>query len=341
MTIVDESVTGTDVLIDLRATAALTRAVGRVAAAVAALAGGGAVLVCDNVDAPTRGEVVYAAARATTELTAFTVRHTSGFLQVALDAVRCRELGLVAQLGADTGEVFQCVTVDAKDGVGTGISAADRAVTARLLASVDSTAEMFTRPGHVVPLRAQMHLPARRYGVAESAVRLVVEAGFPAAAVMGTVEGLTDPTVVASGTELVEFADAHTLPVVGVSDLAVARPDQVPEGLSLHLSAGPGRLICIDGDDEDLGFVCLVIGDVTDRSAVPLKVIAAQRLLLETTGDESGPTILLGALGETPAKVAAHRVRLEVAIHHVGSAVHEVLRGIGAHSVWCRRLVSS
>ncbi|PND51829.1 MULTISPECIES: 3,4-dihydroxy-2-butanone-4-phosphate synthase [Rhodococcus] len=334
MTIVDEPhTTATEALVDLSPTGMHIHAIERVATAVAALARGGAILLCDDVDHPRRGDVVYSAARSSTELTAFAVRHTSGFLQVALEDTRCDQLGLVAQLGADDGAA-QCVTVDAKDEIGTGISAADRGVTARLLASPHATVDSFTRPGHVVPLRARLSAPVRRFGFAECAVRLAAEAGSAAAAVMGTVVGVTEPIDMATGDEIVEFARTHALPLVGVTDVTTtAHPDRPTPTVPLHLPAGTAQLVCADSTGDEDGFVCLVIGEVTDRSAVPLRVIAAPRLLLEAGRDGTAPQILLGAMGHSPAEVLTQRARLAHAVQDPGSHVHTVLRRTGALSV--------
>ena len=334
MTVLSVLDTGIRALVDLRATSAETRALDRAAVAVATVGHGGAVIMCDDADNPSRGDVVYAAEHASTELTATTIRHTSGFLHVALNATRCNELGLVTQRGADTAGSRQCVTVDAKDYVGTGISAADRATTARLLGSRHATADAFTRPGHVVPLRAHMNLPPRRYGFAEGAVRLSVEAGLSAAAVMSTVVGVKDPTIIAAGDELIEFAHSHALPLVSVGDLAAVHNEPHLETRSAHLSAGSVRLICIDGDDEDAGFACLAVGDIADRSAVPLRVIPTQQLLLNAVRDDSGPAILIGAHGDTPTDALANCARLEAAVQQPDSRVRDVVRSLGARSVW-------
>src|SRR5262245_15920097 len=95
----------------------------RVQAALLSLVAGGAIVLCDDVERPTRGELVFAAAQSTAALVAFAVRHGSGFLQVALPGPRCDQLGLIPQCGADRAGLQQCVTVDAKAAIGTGISA--------------------------------------------------------------------------------------------------------------------------------------------------------------------------------------------------------------------------
>lgn len=170
------------------------------------------------------GRSVYAAAAAQVGNTAFTIRHSSGFMQVALPARRCDELGLSAQCGADHGDLAQCVTVDAAEGIGTGISAADRATTARLLAAPASTREQFTRPGHLVPLRARPDLSPWDFGMAEAAVHLVSATGAPPAAVLADIVDPVDPRQMAHGQSLRTFAHTQGLPMIGLDDLAVCAP---------------------------------------------------------------------------------------------------------------------
>src|SRR5215475_10108178 len=103
--------------------------------AVADIAAGKAVVVIDDEDRENEGDLIFAAEKATPELVAFMVRYTSGYLCVPLDGTA------------------YTVTVDAKKGVGTGISASDRATTMRALADPGAVPDDFTKPGHVVPLR--------------------------------------------------------------------------------------------------------------------------------------------------------------------------------------------
>lgn len=125
--------------------------------AVADIAAGKAVVVIDDEDRENEGDLIFAAEMATPELVAFMVRYTSGYLCVPLDGDICDKLGLLPMyaVNQDKHGTAYTVTVDAKLGVGTGISASDRATTMRLLADPDSVADDFTKPGHVVPLRAK------------------------------------------------------------------------------------------------------------------------------------------------------------------------------------------
>lgn len=125
--------------------------------AIADIAAGKAVVVVDDEDRENEGDLIFAAEKATPELVAFMVRYTSGYLCVPLDGDTCDRLGLppMYSVNQDKHGTAYTVTVDAREGIGTGISASDRATTMRKLSDPESTANDFTRPGHVVPLRAK------------------------------------------------------------------------------------------------------------------------------------------------------------------------------------------
>jgi 3,4-dihydroxy-2-butanone 4-phosphate synthase len=195
-----------------------TRNGSQIKAAMDQLANGSAAILTDSPDDPTFGEIVFAASRITTAATAFAIRHTSGFLQVALAGERCDHLLLPGQTGTYPAS-RQCVTVDASFGIGTGISAADRALTIRLLAAQDSSPDSFTRPGHVVPIRADMHHGQTSYGTPEAAIQIAMAAGLAPAAVIATIVSSDRPAEIAAGTELRRFARTHGLPLVGIGDI--------------------------------------------------------------------------------------------------------------------------
>jgi 3,4-dihydroxy 2-butanone 4-phosphate synthase / GTP cyclohydrolase II len=129
--------------------------------------------------------LVLAADRAAATTVAFAVRHTSGFLCVALTDGRADELQLPAlpRVHAREGVPDYAVAIDAAAGISTGISASDRATTIRLLADSETLATDLTRPGHVVPVRTRAEGLLARTGAAEAALDLVRAAGCAPAAV--------------------------------------------------------------------------------------------------------------------------------------------------------------
>ncbi|OMQ14115.1 bifunctional 3,4-dihydroxy-2-butanone 4-phosphate synthase/GTP cyclohydrolase II, partial [Modestobacter sp. VKM Ac-2676] len=128
-----------------------------VEAAIAAVKSGRPVVVVDDEDRENEGDLIFAAELATPELVAFMVRYTSGYICVAVtegDADRL-DLPPMFRVNQDRRGTAYTVTVDAREGVTTGISAADRARTIQLLADAETNAADLARPGHIVPLRAR------------------------------------------------------------------------------------------------------------------------------------------------------------------------------------------
>lgn len=165
------------------------------------------------------GALVMPAHRATRESIAFLVRHTSGFVCVALSAQDCDELDLAPMAGsgwARSGSRFT-VTVDAKDCPGTGISATDRSQTIRLLGAQGTSPAAFTRPGHVVPVRVDQSTATR--DLPGAALALVQAAGQGSAAVFAEVVGTSNPAEMASPHELRQFAAIHQLATAHTTEL--------------------------------------------------------------------------------------------------------------------------
>ena len=120
------------------------------------MAAGRPVLVVDNEDRENEGDIIFAAQHASPALMGWTVRYSSGVICVPLDADRADALALppMVAVNEDAKGTAYTVSCDAAVGVSTGISATDRALTARILADPQSRPDALTRPGHVFPLRA-------------------------------------------------------------------------------------------------------------------------------------------------------------------------------------------
>lgn len=241
-----------------------------VESAVAEIAAGRAVVVTDDEDRENEGDLIFAAELATPELVAFLVRHCSGFLCVALPEAECERLVLPPLYHSNSdryGTAFR-VTVDSAEGVGTGISARDRARTARLLASATSVPADFTRPGHVVPLAARVGGVLQRCGHTESAVDLARLAGLRPAGVLCEIVSTRNPTRMAHGDEVVEFAARHGLALVSIAELTEYRrtTEQRVERVTetrLPTEMGPARTFgyrAADGSEH----LALVTGDLAE-----------------------------------------------------------------------------
>ncbi|WP_026543683.1 3,4-dihydroxy-2-butanone-4-phosphate synthase, partial [Arthrobacter sp. 35/47] len=143
-----------------------------------AMAAGRAVVVVDDANRENEGDIIFAAQFATAELTGWTIRYTSGVLCVPVTGETADRLALPAMVlnNQDSKQTAYTVSCDAAVGVSTGISAADRALTARVLASASSTPSDLTRPGHMFPLRAVDGGVRERRGHTEAAIDLCRDA---------------------------------------------------------------------------------------------------------------------------------------------------------------------
>jgi 3,4-dihydroxy-2-butanone 4-phosphate synthase len=188
--------------------------------AISAMAAGRPVVVVDDEDRENEGDIIFAADAATPVLMGWTVRHTSGVVCIPMPGDRADELGLppMVEVNQDAKGTAYTVSCDAATGVSTGISAADRARTAALLASPKSTAADFTRPGHLFPLRAVDGGVLERRGHTEAAVDLCRLAGRAPVGVIA--ELVHDDGDMMRLPALRAFADEFGLPLVSIEDLA-------------------------------------------------------------------------------------------------------------------------
>ncbi len=187
--------------------------------AIEDIAAGRAVVVVDDEDRENEGDIIFAAAKATPELMAFTIRHSSGVICVPMpgDMLERLEIPLMTPHNKDKLRTAYTISVDARDGVSTGISAADRAHTARVLADSATEPWELTRPGHVFPLRYREGGVLVRRGHTEAAVDLARLAGLTPAGVL--VEVVNDDGTMKRAPELREFADEHGLAMISIEDL--------------------------------------------------------------------------------------------------------------------------
>ncbi|MER1995820.1 MAG: 3,4-dihydroxy-2-butanone-4-phosphate synthase [Arthrobacter sp.] len=190
-------------------------------AAVRAIAAGGAVVVVDDEDRENEGDIIFAAQHATPELMGFTVRYTSGVVCVPLPGDWADRLDLppMTAVNQDAKGTAYTVSCDAAAGTSTGISAADRALTSRVLADPGSVAGELNRPGHIFPLRAHNGGVRARRGHTEAAVELARLAGCTPVGVIA--ELVHDDGSMMRVPALREFADAHGMPLVSIEDLVM------------------------------------------------------------------------------------------------------------------------
>ena len=187
--------------------------------ALADIAAGRAVVVVDDEDRENEGDIIFAASRATPELMAWTIRHSSGVICVPMPGIMLDrlEIPLMTPHNRDRMRTAYTISVDARDGVTTGISAADRAHTVRTLADSATEPWELTRPGHVFPLRYRDGGVLVRRGHTEAAVDLARMAGLTPVGVL--VEVVNDDGTMKRGPQLRDFADEHGLTLVSIDQL--------------------------------------------------------------------------------------------------------------------------
>lgn len=180
---------------------------------------GGAVVVVDDEDRENEGDIIFAAEHATADLMGFTVRYTSGVICAPMSNQRADALNLppMVQHNEDSKGTAYTLTCDAREGVTTGISAADRARTVQVLAHVASGPADLTRPGHILPLRAVDGGVRQRPGHTEAAVELTQLAGLSGVGVIA--ELVHDAGRMLRFDALRTFATEHHLPMISIADL--------------------------------------------------------------------------------------------------------------------------
>ncbi len=191
----------------------------RVAKAIARIAEGGGVIVVDDEGRENEGDIIFPADSITVAQMAMLIRHGSGIVCLVLDDARMRALDLppmVAENTSRNGTAFS-VSIEAREGVTTGVCAADRVTTIRTAIDPEAGPDDLARPGHVFPLRAHPNGLAARRGHTEATLELMILAGRGSAGVL--CEVMNDDGTMARLPTLVEFGRIHDLPLVTVDDL--------------------------------------------------------------------------------------------------------------------------
>lgn len=247
--------------------------------AVAEIKRGRPVIVIDDEDRENEGDLIFAAELVTPDLVAFMVRYTSGYICVPITEAEADRLELppMSAINQDRRGTAYTVTVDAREGVTTGVSASDRARTIALLADPDTTAADLSRPGHIVPLRARDGGVLRRPGHTEAAVDLAVMAGLKPAGVVCEVVSEKNPSEMARGEELREFADQHELAMISIADLVSYRRrteklvERVVEA-RLPTHHGTFRAFGFRSLVDERQHLAMVMGDIGDGESVLTRV---------------------------------------------------------------------
>ncbi|HXY93167.1 MAG TPA: bifunctional 3,4-dihydroxy-2-butanone-4-phosphate synthase/GTP cyclohydrolase II [Acidimicrobiia bacterium] len=187
--------------------------------AIEAIARGEMVIVVDSVDRENEGDLIVAAEKMTPETMAFMIRHTSGVICMPVDGHRLDELRIPLMVAENTESQRTAftVSVDAKHGTTTGISAADRCATVHAMLDECTRPEDLARPGHIFPLRYREGGVLTRAGHTEASVDLARMARLQPAGVLAEV--VNDDGSMARMPELEAFAARHGLQIISIADL--------------------------------------------------------------------------------------------------------------------------
>ncbi len=248
------------------------------------------VVVVDDEHRENEGDLVMAAEKATPEAINFMVRFARGLVCVPMDSADLVRLGIEVAPSRNRGDRFATAftySVDAAEGISTGISAADRSRTIQRLVAVDALPAELVSPGHIFPLRAREGGVLVRAGHTEAAVDLARMAGLRPAGVI--CEIMRDDGEMARLPELVEFAREHQLKLVSVADLIAwrRRREQLVRfvrEVSMPTEYGLFRLRLYHSIIEQGDHLALIHGDISGADPAPLVRVHSECL----TGDVFG-----------------------------------------------------
>ncbi len=236
------------------------------------------VILVDDEDRENEGDLTVAAEKVTPGVINFMAKHGRGLICLALTESRCDELNLPPMVQDNTSS-FQTaftVSIEARRGVSTGISAADRATTILTAIDDETRPEDLARPGHVFPLRARTGGVLVRTGQTEGSVDLARLAGLKSAAVI--CEIMNDDGTMARRPDLERFAEAHELRILSIADLIEYRLRKerlVRRQVDTRLPTRYGRefrILVYENDVDDYLHVALVKGEVAGGEPILVRV---------------------------------------------------------------------
>ncbi len=246
-------------------------------------------ILVDDEDRENEGDLVVPAQFATPDAINFMARHARGLICLALTQHRVEKLGLplMSQQNGTRHQTAFTVSIEAREGVTTGISAADRAKTIAVAINPESTRDDITTPGHVFPLLAREGGTLVRAGHTEASVDIARKAGLAPAAVI--CEIMNDDGTMARLPDLVAFAQHHNLKLGTIADLIAHRRlterlvRKVEEGAYSHPAGGDWRAVVYANTVEYQEHLVLIKGEVSGSDPIMVRMHAVD-LLDDMTG---------------------------------------------------------
>jgi len=252
--------------------------IARIEAALEDIRQGKMVILVDDEDRENEGDLVIAAELATPEIINFMAREGRGLICLSLTEARADELDLplmVSENSSSFGTAFT-VSIEARQGVTTGISAADRAHTIRVAVADGTTARDLARPGHVFPLRAKKGGVMVRAGQTEGSVDLARLAGLKPAGVI--CEIMNEDGTMARMPQLEVFAEKHDLKIISIADIVAYR---MRKELLVRRAAvttlptpfgGEFQAVVYENDVDNAQHIALVKGEISPDEPILVRV---------------------------------------------------------------------
>ncbi|NQW04495.1 MAG: bifunctional 3,4-dihydroxy-2-butanone-4-phosphate synthase/GTP cyclohydrolase II [Acidobacteria bacterium] len=245
--------------------------------AVEAFRDGQMIVVVDDEDRENEGDLTMAAAKVTPDAINFMVKHGRGLVCLAMTPERLDELDIPLEVSDNSSrlETAFCVSIDARVGTSTGVSAADRARTIEVAIGQDTRPRDLSRPGHIFPLRARPGGVLVRSGHTEAAVDLARIAGLAPAGVI--CEIMNEDGTMARVPELTKFARKHKLSMITIADLIRYRMrteslvTKVAEA-ALPTVHGPFKIHAYESGLDGHTHVALVCGEIRSGDSIMVRV---------------------------------------------------------------------
>ncbi len=254
------------------------------------------VIIVDDEDRENEGDLICAAEFASADMINFMAKHGRGLICLALESAQVRKLGLPLVVSETQGtgrSTAFTVSIEARDGITTGISAADRATTVAVAINTAATPQAINTPGHVFPLQARDGGVLVRAGHTECAVDLARLAGLNPAGVI--CEIMNDDGTMAQLPDLVSFAQLHGLKVGTIADLIAHRRrseklvTRILEKPFTSQFGGDYNLVLYQSLLTGTEHIALVKGDITATDAPVLVRMHALSILRDVLGDTGAP----------------------------------------------------
>jgi 3,4-dihydroxy 2-butanone 4-phosphate synthase/GTP cyclohydrolase II len=251
------------------------------------------IIIVDDEDRENEGDLVCAAEKVTPEIINFMATHGRGLICMPLTEERCDELQLIPQTSENTSSMGTAFTIsiEAREGVTTGISAADRAKTILTAVNPASKPSDLARPGHVFPLRAKRGGVLVRVGQTEASVDMARIAGLAPAAVI--CEIMSEDGTMARMPELEKFAEKHGFKIISVADLVRYRIHKemlvrrVVEA-NLPTAYGNFRAVLYQNDMNGEVHLAMAMGDVSQTTEPVLVRVQTENITFAMFGSTAG-----------------------------------------------------